>query len=261
MVDDIDVAPGSGRVMSVLRAFRLLGCFEQGKSELTLREAVRLTGFSKTTAYRLLTTLEQAGWLERTADAAFRLTIKPFQIGSILVDSLELRRESGALMTQLATQFRDTVYLMVANGRDAICLDRVDGGEVVRIMALEVGGAQPLHLGAGPRVLLAFNEEELLPLLLARPLESPTSASFADPGRLRDELMQVRARGYATSQGDMTVEVGAVAAPVRDSSGEVVAAISLAGLVHRFEPSLCEQKAYAVVAVANALSQRLGCPG
>ena len=260
MADD-DAGQSTGRVASVLRATRLLDCFEQGRPELTLRDAVRATGFSKTTAYRLLTTLERAGWLERTNEAAFRLTIKPFRIGSILVDSLELRIEARPLMAELASRFRDTVYLMVANGRDAVCLDRIDGGEAVRIMALEVGGSQPLHLGAGPRVLLAHREAELLPVLLERPLEAPTKASISEPDRLREELARIRAQGYATSQGDMTGEIGAVAAPVRDRSKEVIATLSLAGLVHRFEPSLCEAKAAAVVAVADALSRRLGYPG
>ena len=113
-------------------------------------------GYSKTTTYRLLTTLEHAGWLERTAAGAFRLTIKPFQLGAILVDSLELRREAGPVMAQLASTYDQTVYLTVPHGHEAICLERIDSGAAIRVMTLEVGGSQPLHLGAGPRALLAY---------------------------------------------------------------------------------------------------------
>ena len=143
-------------VESVLKATRLLDCFQRGKPEMTLAEFVRCAGYSKTTTYRLLTTLETAGWLERTPTGAFRLTIKPFQLGSILVDSLELRREAVPVMTDLAARCVDTVYLLVPGDGQAVCLERIDAGQAFRIMDLDVGGSQELHLGAGPRALLAW---------------------------------------------------------------------------------------------------------
>ena len=74
---------------------RLLDLFERGRPEMPLSEFVRRSGYSKSTTYRLLLTLEEAGWLERGPGGTFRLTIRPRQVGSILVDCLELRREAG----------------------------------------------------------------------------------------------------------------------------------------------------------------------
>jgi DNA-binding IclR family transcriptional regulator len=159
------VEPGHVLVGSVLRALRLLDLFERGRPEMSLTELVRRSGYSKSTTYRLLVTLEHAGWLERSPRGAFRLTIKPFQVGSILVDSLELRREAGPIMARIAGELDETVYLVVADGTRAVCLERIDTGQGVRVTDLYVGGSQPLHLGAAPHALLAFDEDTLLPAL------------------------------------------------------------------------------------------------
>ena len=143
-----EVGAGRGVVESVLRATRLLDCFERGRPEMTLPELTRRGGYSKTTTYRLLNSLVLAGWLERTPSGGFRLTIKAFRLGSILMDSLDLRREAAPVMAALVADTGDTVYLTIPTGVTATCLERIDSGQAVRVMYLVVGGSQPLHLGA-----------------------------------------------------------------------------------------------------------------
>jgi DNA-binding IclR family transcriptional regulator len=105
--------PRSTGVESVLRATRLLGCFRQGEPALPLAELVRRGGYSKTTTYRLLLTLGEAGWLERDEASAFRLTIRLFEIGSILIDSLDLRQQARLVMSQLSKECGLTVHLAI----------------------------------------------------------------------------------------------------------------------------------------------------
>ena len=162
--------PGSSKdlVVTLLRGLRLLDCFAPGRPEMTLPELVKAGGYSKTSTYRFLVTLVEAGWLERTSTAAFRLTLKAFQVGSIAVDSLDVRREALPLMGALAAETGESVYLVVPDADRAVCLERVDGGVGPRLAILNVGGTQQLHLGAGPRALLAFREDDLLPVADAR---------------------------------------------------------------------------------------------
>jgi DNA-binding IclR family transcriptional regulator len=244
-------------VGSVLRALRLLDYFERGRPEMTLAELVRRSGYSKTTTYRLLLTLEAAGWLERRDGSAFRLTIKPFQVGSVLVDSLELRQEAASVMARLAVECDLTTYLTVPAGSHAVCLERIDSGRGLRIADLYVGGSQPLHLGAGPRVLLAYREAELLPGVLAGALERRTSHTLGDPETLRADLAAIRERGYSISDQDVTVGVAAIGAPVHDASGSCVAALSLGGLADRILPVRPEQRDGLLRAAAE-ISRRLG---
>ena len=229
-VTSMDVEPGRIVVASVLRALRLLELFEPGRPEMSLPEVVRRSGYSKTTAYRLLITLEQAGWLERTSAGSFRLTIRPFQVGSILVDSLDLRREAGPVMARVAAETAQTVYLVVPDGPRAVCLERIDSGQGVRLMDLHVGGSQPLNLGAAPRALLAFDEERLLPGLLAAGLTGRTPHSIVDQATLLADLAETRRRGHSVSDEDVTAGVGAIGAPVLGRDGRAVAALSVGGL-------------------------------
>jgi DNA-binding IclR family transcriptional regulator len=250
-------AGGRAVVESVLRATRLLGCYRHGEPELPLAELVRRSGYSKTTTYRLLTTLEVAGWLERTPDGGFRLTLRPFQIGSILLDSLDLRREAPPVMRRLSAEAERTVYLTIPAGTHAVCMERIDYGASVRVMDLDVGGSQPLHLGAAPRALLAYREDELLPALLRIGLEARTPWSLDDPDALRADLAETRRRGYAVSDSDATVGVAALGAPVFDATGLAVASISLGGLSADLLPASDGDVAL-LLRAARDISARLG---
>lgn len=246
-------------VESVLRATRLLECFHPGEPQLSLAELVRRGGYSKTTTYRLLSTLELAGWLERASDGAFRLTFRPFQIGSILVDSLDLRQVALPVMRRLSADCGVTVYLTVAAGSDAVCIERVDRGKGVRVMDLQVGGTQPLHLGAAPRALLAFREQELLPALLRAGLELRTDRTLATADALVADLAEIRRRGYSISDGDVTPGVAALGAPVFDVRGRPIAAISIGGLSDQIIGPHAVQ-VDALLRASAEISGKLGAP-
>jgi DNA-binding IclR family transcriptional regulator len=233
-------------------------CFTGGQPEMRLTELVEASGYSKTSTFRLLTTLEHAGWVERTGRGAFRLTLKAFQVGSIAVDALDLRREAVPIMGALAAETGDSVYLVVPDDGRAVCLERVDGGQGPRVADLNVGGSQPLHLGAGPRALLAFREEELLPSLEHIGLEQRTVSSLSDLESLAADLAATRVRGYAISRGDATSGVGALGAPVFDARRHVVAALSVGGLLERVSPEREPYLASNLLKASSALSRRLG---
>jgi DNA-binding IclR family transcriptional regulator len=256
-MSSVVVEPGRVLVGSVLRALRLLDLFERGRPEMSLAEFVRRSGYSKSTTYRLLVTLEHAGWLERGPNGTFRLTIKPFQVGSILVDSLELRQEAGPIMARLAAELDETVYLVVADGPRAVCLERIDSGQGVRVTDLYVGGSQPLHLGAAPRALLAFDEETLLPPLLAEGLSRRTEYSLVDPAALRADLAETRRRGYSISDQDAAHGTGAIGAPILGADGRAVAGLSVGGLRQRVIPPRPPHIA-ALLQASREISSRLG---
>jgi DNA-binding IclR family transcriptional regulator len=222
----VDGDRGRALVGSVLRAMRLLDLFDRGRPEMPLAEFARRSGYSKSTTYRLLVTLVEAGWLERSPAGAFRLTIKAFQVGSVLVDSLELRQEAAPIMTKMAAELDEAVYLVVAAGTRAVCLERIDSGQGVRMAELYVGGSQPLNLGAGPRALLAFDEDRLLPPLLEEGLSKRTQYSLVDPADLLSDLAETRQRGYSISDEDVTAGIGAIGAPILGPDGVAVAALS-----------------------------------
>ncbi|SDU81735.1 DNA-binding transcriptional regulator, IclR family [Microlunatus sagamiharensis] len=248
---------GGPVVESVLRALRLLECFRTGEPELSLAELVRRSGYSKSTTHRLLNTLQVGGWLERTPTSTFRLTIRPFQTGSVLVESLDVTRVAPPLLTRLSIESGQTTYLVVASGTDAVCLERVTVGARIRVLELEIGGSQPLHMGGAPRALLAFDEIALLPGLLRAGLTARTPATLTGEEDLRADLAATRARGYAISDGDSTVGVAAIGAPVFGHHERVVGAISLGGIREDVVP-LRSEHVSALLRTASEMSARLG---
>jgi DNA-binding IclR family transcriptional regulator len=256
-VTSTDLDQGRSLVGSVLRAMRLLDLFDRGRPEMSLAEFARRSGYSKSTTYRLLITLVEAGWLERSPANGFRLTIKAFQVGSVLVDSLELRREAGPIMARMAAELDESVYLVVAAGTRAVCLERIDSGQGVRLADLYVGGSQPLNLGAAPRALLAFDEERLLPSLLEEGLSRRTEHSLVDPADLRSDLAETRRRGYSISDEDVTVGIAAIGAPILGTDGVALAALSFGGLRQNVLPPKPTQ-VLCLLHACEELSTRLG---
>jgi DNA-binding IclR family transcriptional regulator len=243
-------------VKSVLRAMRLLECFEPGEPELPLATFVRRSGYSKTTTHRLLTTLESAGWLERTTDNKYRLTMRVFQTGSILIENLDARRVARPIMAQLSIDLQQTIYLMVKSGTHAVCVERMSQGAGVRVLDLDVGGSRPLNVGGAPRALLAYSED-LLPTLLANPLTARTSASLVTEADLRADLTRTRKRGYTISDEDSTPGIAGIGAPIRDGTEQVVAAISIGGLRDDILPPR-PQHVTALLQAASDISEALG---
>jgi DNA-binding IclR family transcriptional regulator len=257
LVTSTDLDPGRALVGSVLRAMRLLDLFDRGRPEMSLAEFARRSGYSKSTTYRLLITLVEAGWLERSAANGFRLTIKAFQVGSVLVDSLELRNEAAPIMARIAAELDEAVYLVVAAGTRAVCLERIDSGQGVRVAELYVGGSQPLNLGAAPRALLAFDEDELLPSLLEEGLSRRTEHSLVDPADLRSDLAETRQRGYSISDEDATIGIAAIGAPILGANGLAIAALSYGGLRQNVLPPKPTQ-VLCLLHACEEISTRLG---
>lgn len=111
----------------------------------------------------MLNTLEHAGWVERTAHGAFRLTLKAFRLGSVAVESLDVRREAAPIMTALATTTGDSVYLVVSDAARAVCLQRVDVGNAVRVADLNDTDRRRTDLGptrSRPMPLVRIDVEE-----------------------------------------------------------------------------------------------------
>jgi IclR family transcriptional regulator, KDG regulon repressor len=244
-------------VQSVLRACRLLTSFSHENSRLGLAQLATRTQLSKPTAYRLLHTLEVAGFISRSADGLYQPTMQLFKIGSAILEKLDVRVEARPIMSELATRTGETVYLGVEDDLRAVCLERVDGDGPIRLMVWDVGGSLPLYVGGAPTVLLAFREEELLPRVLAEPPFRLTPNTVTDPEGIRAKLRQIRTNGYSFGTNDITPGVGAIAAPVFDQEGRAAAALSIGGLSKTLEAqreSLCEQ----VVAAAMQISMRLG---
>lgn len=246
-------------VNSVFRAGQLLECFGENRPTLGLSELSAATGLNKTTTHRLLTTLVRMGWLTRTPEGDYKIGMKLFGLGSVALAGFSLRDEARPLLLSLAGQFGDTAYLMVPGDGGAVVIDLFEGASPLSVKHIGIGTVLPYHAAAGPMTMLAYRPE-LREQWLARPLESYTEHTVADPAELAAQLDKIRAEGYTISDEDYLTGVGAIAAPVFDRDGRLEATLSLGGPAGNFRGSRLVGMIGAVREAASTLSSRLGSP-
>jgi DNA-binding IclR family transcriptional regulator len=244
-------------VNSILKACTLLECFSHEKTELTLAELAEGAQLNKSTARRILATMEHANWIGRTDDRRYRLTIRLFEIGSIVVDSMDIRQESKPSLIELASNLGETSYLIVPDDIRGVCIDRVEGSSPVKVL-FGIGATLPLYVGGGTTAILAYSNDDVISEVISQGLTPYTEKTTTDVGKLRERLEEIRRQGFSFSDEDIVLGICAVGAPVFNKEGEVVASISVGGPSDRFKPPRLEEIASAVISAAQVVSSRLG---
>jgi DNA-binding IclR family transcriptional regulator len=199
--------------------------------EATPRRLAELIDEPRTTTYRLLRSLEALDLVEPGSQSgSYRLGWKLMRLGSAVVERLDERQAALPVMERIHERVGETVFLLVRRGRNAVCIERLEGLRV-QSLALRLGGSLPLHVGAGPRVLLAWEPEREWESYVAEgALEALTAETPVTRDALFAELSRTRERGYAVSDEDVTPGVASLGAPILDYTGGVRAALSIGGM-------------------------------
>jgi DNA-binding IclR family transcriptional regulator len=246
-------------VRAVIRAISILEQFSLERPELNLTEISAGIGLSKSTTHRLLSTLEAAEMVEfdkRTAH--YRLGLKAFQLGSVVVKSMELVKQADPLLAATAEETSETAFLVVVDGNEALCLRRFDGSHQIRVLYLEPGKHSAFNCGAAQRVLLAHLPDARWEEVIGGHVRRQTQYSLVSRDELERDRREIRERGYSVSWEDVTLHACALGAPVRDASGAVIAAVSISGIVQRFSAERLPGLIRSVMKLGDDLSRRLG---
>ena len=200
---------------------------------LGLRDLSRRVGLSPSTGRRILASLAHHGLCEQTPEGTYRLGLVLFELGSRVQADLDVRTRSLPALQRLSDESHLTAFLCILRGERVIAIERIDGRYAFSL-ALGVGGSLPLHAGAVSRALFAhLPEEEALDVLGPGPYKAFTERTLTEREEILADLREIRERGYAISDEDVTPGVAAIGVPVFGHLFEdrPVAAISVAGLV------------------------------
>ncbi|OZM77502.1 IclR family transcriptional regulator [Pseudonocardia sp. MH-G8] len=251
-------AAGTGEPVRVLvKAMAVLELLAEAPDELSLGDIAARLELNKSTCHRILTTLAAGDFVERPSPGTYRLGIGAFRVGSAMARRLTVRERALPAMRELYRHSGETVFLLVLRGDEAVCVERLDG-RYASTHTLRVGGTLPLHLGAGPRLLLSALPDEQVEGYLAGPLQRRTSPTQATAEQLREEVRRIRADGYATSRDDVELGVKALSVPVRDHTGATVGALSLSGLTAHLPDSEQEHQLTLLRTAGDEASRALG---
>jgi IclR family transcriptional regulator, pca regulon regulatory protein len=224
---------GSGPdfVESLARGLDVLRCFEESRRQMSLADVATATGLARPTARRLLLTLEELGYV-RSADGAFSLTPKCITLGTAYVASLGLWDVARPHLEALVRRTGESSSMAQLDGSDIIYVARVSVPKIIALR-VDIGTLFPARVTSQGKVLLAALPTGELDEVLEIPSRSGVtvpargSSGIETIDRLRDELTQVRARGWALADEELAPGVRSVAVPVRDGTGTVRAAMNV----------------------------------
>ncbi len=244
-------------VQSIERAFDLLEALARGPSGIS--ELAAATGLPKSTAARLLTTLEARRFVERVpGDTRYRLGDAVSELAGAAAPARSLAGIARPHLVQLTEALDEATGLSVADGFEVHYLDQVESPNPVQVRDW-TGERIPLHAVPSGIVLLAQWPPAALDGYLDRPLERFTDATVTDPAEVRARLAAARRDGFAWGREEYATGINSVAAPVRDGSGAVVAAVHTHGPAYRFPPAgESVGVARTTVGAAIRISARLG---
>ena len=239
------------------KAIRLLKALADGSPYRGVRELARRTGVNRTTAYRILRTLERHGFVMwDPQNDQYSLGYGLWALSNQVQKDDLLKRAAAPILQMLLEKVDETVSVYVPlPPLHAVCISRCETTNPLRMTRRE-GEVIPLGRGSSTKVLLAFlakgREAETVELL-----EHTFPGLIPDGNNLVQELLQIRAQGYATSVGERTPHAASVSVPVLSPGGEVVAAITISGPAARLTPHVMRQFVPALTDAARQLSERL----
>jgi DNA-binding IclR family transcriptional regulator len=258
VVPGADGSASGGLVQSVDRALGVLDMLAK-HGELGVTEIATELGVHKSTAFRLVATLEAHDLVEQVSDRGkFRLGVGVLRLAGATTVRLDLVQESRPVAVKLAQAVGETVNVTVLAGHEALYLDQVVGPSALALRNW-VGQRIPLHATSNGKVLLAHSPAAFEHLV--QPLRRFTPGTVTDLGRLASELDDVRGRGWALAVDELEEGLTAIAAPIHGADGSVVASLSASGPTFRLSTDRVPDVAAQVAAAAGEISQRLGWHG
>lgn len=258
MSNPVEAAPAV--VQSVDRALSILEILAR-RRDAGVTEIGKELGVHKSTAFRLLAVLESRGFVEQAEDrGTYRLGLGIVRLAGAITAQLDLTRQGRAACERLASELGETVNIAILDGTRCVNVSQVRGAAAIASHNW-IGQHTPLHATSSGKVLMAYGLESVRERALADPLDRFTDATIVESARLRAELERVRARGWASTAEEFEVGLNAIAAPVRDAAGVVIAALSISAPAYRLAKESFPAVAKRVIEAADEVSDQMGYIG
>lgn len=246
------------RLSSVANSIRLLTSFSGEEDELAITALAQRLGLAKSTVHRLAATLAAAGFLEQNSDnGRYRLGVALFELGALVRRRMDVANEARPHLRELLEKTGETVQLGIVDHYSVLYVYEMESRHAIR-MAAAVGARAPLHCTAVGKVLFAFQDADYVREALARGLTAFTPKTVTRREAALAMLEEVRRHEYAVDDEESEEGLRAIAAPVRNHNGVVIAALGVAAPVQRMSKREMQTAVPVVMATARAVSARLG---
>lgn len=225
---------------------------------LGVSELARRSGNTKARAFRLLGTLEESGLVRRQQPlAAYELGHRVLFLGAAAREQISLARIATPLLEELGQKCNESVLVRIRDGLETVCVAWWEASHAIRVQN-QFGNRRPLYVGASGKLLLAYAPDEIQDEVLSGKREQFTSNTITKRTQLEKELKKIREDGYSISAAEKLPDTVAVAAPVHDAQGVVVASLSMTAPSSRVSKSDLPKYIKLITAGARKFSAELG---
>lgn len=231
----VTTAPEPVGVRVLHKTLDILEQIKTSESGYKLAELARAIDLPKATVYRILTTLESRGYLDRGSDGSYRMAKKLFDMQRTVPVEQVLTRVAQPLMEKLAALSKETVNLGILDAGEVVVINTVESPQAVR-MSSKIGNRRYVHSTALGKVLLAgMPDKEVLRLIRMKGLPRLTGQTLTTRAALMGELQRIRQQGWALDDQENEIEGRCIGAPIAGPDGRVLAALSVSGPEFRMD--------------------------
>lgn len=250
--------PKEYNVRAVERAIKILECFDDDNPERGVTEIAEIVDLHKATTHRIVTTLLNYGYLERSdGDQRYRLGLHLAGLGFKVIRRMSLRHEALPYLKELVEMWDETCDLCIYDQERVFYIEVLRGNHALTIAA-DVGQRLPVHCTASGKLFLAYLPEKEVDVILRKPLQAYTQNTITSPHELRKQLKTIKMQGYSIDNEELEEGVRAIAVPIRDHTNRIIAAVSIPGPVNRMSMDRISEMSTSFIRTAEAISHRMG---
>lgn len=246
-------------IQAVDRALRILDLFNEYETELKITDISERMMLHKSTVHSLLKTLQKHHYIEQNPEnGKYRLGLKLFERGNYVMRTLDLRSVAKNHLLVLSRETSKTVHLVILDGKEGVYIDKVESATAT-IVYSRIGRRVPIHSSAVGKALVAFKSPtELEKILKGYKFIKQTENTILDKETFLKDLELVRERGYSIDDQENEPGVYCIAIPIRDHTGQVVAAISMSTTVNQVEKEDNNNNIELLKQTGDQISSKLG---
>ncbi|WP_241495878.1 IclR family transcriptional regulator [Paraburkholderia monticola] len=249
---------GPRRLSSVTAALRVLKVFSEQEPELGISTLSKRMNVAKSTAHRLCAALLAEGFLEQNPDnGRYRLGLQLFTLGGLVRRRFDVTKQAAPFLQGLRQQTDESVHLAILDDTNVVYMFNLESEQAIRMRSY-IGVRKPASCTAEGHVLLASCTPDVVSRVIKQGLVARTPKTNTDTQLFLKALEEVRRDGYAIDDEESEVGMRGIAAPVRDITGNVVAAIGFGGPAQRLTRKALRAAVPHLIAAANGISATIG---
>lgn len=241
---------------SLQNAIRILNVFTIEEPELGISSLSEELGISKSAVHRLVTSMASEGFIAKDVSTnQYRLGISILELGNVVTSTMKIHRTALPILQDLGKIVNESVHLGIFREDKVIFLNRIDSPRSISSISI-MGSRMPAHCTSSGQVFLAHQPPETIDRIVKKGLTAYTEKTITDRERLCSLLETIRKQGYSVSIEEYQKGVASVAAPVRNSQGQVIATVSTPGPVQRMPKETIAQLIKLVTQAADEVSRK-----